>query len=156
MLLPLICMAALVCTSISVDAKFRICVWSYLSLNITTAQCDAFRFQSHASCLLPLYQGFLFGDRTLTKFPREQMMCRSRYRLNPMNTVSDTMDASQEFYLNIELVETCKAKTAVNLTDFRSGEISICGRRGGLWLKMSKNLMAQNKQMNHEKLTARR
>lgn len=59
-------------------------------------------------------------------------MCRSRYRLNPMNTVSDTMDASQEFYLNIELVETCEAKTAVNLTDFRSGEISICGRRGGL------------------------
>lgn len=96
-----------------------------------TAQCDGFRFQSHASCLLPLYQGFLFRDRTLTKFPREQMMCRSRYRLNPMNTVSDTMNAFQQFYLNIELVETCKKKT-VNLTDFRSGGIIICGSRGGL------------------------
>lgn len=58
-------------------------------------------------------------------------MRRSRYRLNPMNTVSDTMNAFQEFYLNIELVETYKKKT-VNLTDFRSGGISICGSRGGL------------------------
>lgn len=49
-----------------------------------------------------------------------------------MNTVSGTMDASREFSLNIELAETCEAKTAVNLTDFRSGEISIRGRRGGL------------------------
>lgn len=110
MFLPLTCMTAPVCASVSADAKFRIYVWSYVSLNITTAQCDAFRFQSHASCLLPLYQGFLFRDRTLTKFPREQMMCRSRYRLNPVNPASDAVNASQEFY---SLVETCQKKTAV-------------------------------------------
>lgn len=58
-------------------------------------------------------------------------MCRSRYRLNPMNTVSDALNAFQEFNLNIELVDACKKKT-VNLTDFRSGRINIYGSRGGL------------------------
>lgn len=58
-------------------------------------------------------------------------MCRSWYRLNPMNKVSDNMNAFQYFYLNIEVVETCKKKT-VNLSDFRSRGINVCGSRGGL------------------------
>lgn len=42
------------------------------------------------------------------------------------------MNAFEEFYLNVELVETGKMKTAVILTAVRSGGISICASGGGL------------------------